>query len=111
LSLTTKRISAADVQQLLRRAAELEAMAADAVTTTHTKEALLRLAARYRTAASPPAARDAPVTQHPGEMARMGGLYKQLNIFGTPTGATVRAKQGEPLPAAPRGFTWRLAGG
>ena len=35
------------------------------------------------------------------------GAYEELNVLGTPTGMVHRAHEGEPLPRAPRGFTWR----
>jgi hypothetical protein len=43
----------------------------------------------------------------PGDRAPVTGPYEELNIFGTHTGTVYSAEQGEPLPAAPRGFTWR----
>jgi hypothetical protein len=49
-----------------------------------------------------------PVIHHPGEAASMPGIYRQLNIFGSPTGMTVHVGEGEPLPAAPGGFTWQF---
>ena len=44
----------------------------------------------------------------PGEPASATGLYHEVNVFGSPTGRTVRAERGERLPLAPRGFGWRL---
>jgi hypothetical protein len=35
-------------------------------------------------------------------------VYEQRNVLGAPTGEQVAMAPGEPLPAAPRGFTWRL---
>jgi hypothetical protein len=35
------------------------------------------------------------------------GTYEQRNVLGTPTGVRIAVSQGEVLPAAPRGFTWR----
>lgn len=47
-------------------------------------------------------------TEHsPGTPAPQDGTYHQVNVFGTPTGATVFRRQGETLPHAPRGFGWR----
>lgn len=43
----------------------------------------------------------------PGDPAPASGLYHEVNIFGTPTGRSVRLGHGEPLPQAPRGFGWR----
>jgi len=49
-----------------------------------------------------------PVEHLPGEPASHSGPYELLNVFGSPTGVVVtHAKEGEPLPIAPRGFTWR----
>jgi hypothetical protein len=36
------------------------------------------------------------------------GHYEERNVFGTPTGKVTHAAEGQSLPAAPRGFTWRL---
>jgi hypothetical protein len=44
----------------------------------------------------------------PGEPASATGLYHEVNVFGSPTGRSVRAERGEWLPLAPRGFGWRL---
>jgi hypothetical protein len=44
----------------------------------------------------------------PGEPASATGLYHEVNVFGTPTGRTVRAERGDRLPGAPRSFGWRL---
>jgi hypothetical protein len=35
------------------------------------------------------------------------GRYELLNVFGTATGEAVSAMEGERLPAAPRGYSWR----
>jgi hypothetical protein len=43
----------------------------------------------------------------PGEPARHTGQYHELNVFGTHTGRTIEAEQGEKLPSLPIGFTWR----
>ena len=43
------------------------------------------------------ARRPAPATGH----------YEELNVFGSHTGKTAHVTEGEPLPGAPRGFTWR----
>ena len=43
----------------------------------------------------------------PEEAARAAGRYEQLNVFGTPTGVVVYVADGERLPGAPRGHTWR----
>ena len=47
------------------------------------------------------------VEHAPGDHAPATDHYEQLNIFGTPTGWVVRVTEGERLPAAPRGCTWR----
>jgi hypothetical protein len=44
----------------------------------------------------------------PGIQAPSAGTYEQQNVLGTPTGVRVTVSQGEVLPAAPRGFTWRM---
>ena len=50
-----------------------------------------------------------PVPEYPpGTRAPVGGVYEQRNVLGAPTGEQVAMAPGEPLPAAPRGFTWRL---
>jgi hypothetical protein len=38
------------------------------------------------------------------------GTYEQRNVLGSPTGVRISVSQGDVLPAAPRGFTWRLIG-
>jgi hypothetical protein len=43
-----------------------------------------------------------PATAHPQR-----AHYEELNVFGSPTGAVVRVREGDRLPGAPRSFTWR----
>jgi hypothetical protein len=43
----------------------------------------------------------------PGERAPATGHYEELNVFGTPTGKTTHAQEGDRLPPAPFGFRWR----
>jgi hypothetical protein len=43
----------------------------------------------------------------PGERASETGHYEELNVFGTQTGHTTHSEEGEHLPRAPVGFTWR----
>ncbi len=43
----------------------------------------------------------------PGDPAPATGHYEELNVFGTPTGKVHHAREGEPLPRAPRNFSWR----
>jgi hypothetical protein len=43
----------------------------------------------------------------PGTHAPVSGHYEELNIFGTPTGRVEHVREGERLPHAPRGFSWR----
>ncbi len=43
----------------------------------------------------------------PVDLAPATGHYEELNVFGTPTGRVHRAREGEPLPRAPRNFSWR----
>jgi hypothetical protein len=40
--------------------------------------------------------------------APVTGLYEQRTVLGTLTGVRVTVAQGDALPAAPRGFTWRV---
>ena len=50
-----------------------------------------------------------PVPEYsPGTRVPVGGVYEQRNVLGAPTGDRVTMARGAPLPAAPRGFTWRL---
>jgi hypothetical protein len=42
----------------------------------------------------------------PDDLAPATGTYQEHNVFGTATGRTVVAKESEPLPSLPRGFTW-----
>ena len=43
----------------------------------------------------------------PGTHAPVTGPYEELNVFGTPTGKVEHVREGERLPHAPRGFSWR----
>jgi hypothetical protein len=43
----------------------------------------------------------------PTDDAPASGRYELLNVFGTATGEAVSAMEGERLPAAPRGYSWR----
>ena len=102
------------VQELPQKAANLQAMAGAATEKgPFVKRNLERLAARFRTIAAQLAAElrapDRTRVRRPGAPALYEGLYQELNSFGTPTGRAVRAPQGLQLPAAPHGFTWRLA--
>jgi hypothetical protein len=45
----------------------------------------------------------------PGEPAPATGDYEQQGVFGAATGVRVTVPAGQPLPAAPIGFTWTLA--
>jgi hypothetical protein len=64
-----------------------------------------------RTTSQPmPCARMATETDHlPGGAAPAEGAYCLLNVLGGMTGVVARVPRGNPLPQAPRGFTWRLA--
>lgn len=44
----------------------------------------------------------------PGDPAPVGGIYRLLNVFGTPIAYLICVIQGEPLPPAPIGCRWRL---
>jgi hypothetical protein len=110
-----KRVTQPSVAQDFRqKAAEFQAMAAVATDKgPFVKRNLESLAARFRTIAAQLAAElrapERTRVRRPGAPALYEGLYQELNSFGTPTGRTVRAPQGLQLPAAPHGFTWRLA--
>ena len=43
----------------------------------------------------------------PGEPAPATGTYSEHNVFGTPTGNWIDVNNGDPMPPAPVGFTWR----
>jgi hypothetical protein len=43
----------------------------------------------------------------PGTHAPVTGHYEALNVFGSPTGKVEHVREGERLPRAPRGFSWR----
>ena len=43
----------------------------------------------------------------PETHAPLTGHDEELNIFGTPTGKVEHVREGERLPHAPRGFSWR----
>jgi hypothetical protein len=43
----------------------------------------------------------------PGAPAPATGTYEKRNVFGTPTGNRINVNNGDPMPPAPRGFTWR----
>jgi hypothetical protein len=44
----------------------------------------------------------------PQALAPVAGTYEQCSVLGSPTGVRVNLARGERLPAAPRGFTWRV---
>jgi len=44
----------------------------------------------------------------PGEAARETGIYEVLTMIGSSSRTREHIKAGAPLPAAPRGWTWRL---
>jgi hypothetical protein len=44
----------------------------------------------------------------PGIQAPVGGTFEQRSVLGSPTGVRVTVARGEPLPNAPRGFTWSI---
>ena len=97
------------VEELLRMADEFSTMADIAVTPSG-KQALERLATRFRIFA----ARSATARQRNAELVRPGapapsaGLYELRNVFGTWVGDVARMQQGELLPRAPHEFTWHL---
>ena len=50
---------------------------------------------------------DRKAEHQPGDHAPVTGRYEELNVFGARTGNVHHAREGEPLPSAPRGFLWR----
>jgi hypothetical protein len=49
-----------------------------------------------------------PVIEHaPGDPAPETGRYEEYDVPGYSTGRIVHVNEGDPLPVAPRGFTWR----
>ena len=38
------------------------------------------------------------------------GIFEEVNVFGSATGGAAFVTEGDALPAAPRGFTWRPLG-
>jgi hypothetical protein len=49
----------------------------------------------------------APRAYQPSKPAPMAGEYQELNALGAPTGRMALMAQGDQLPPAPRGFSWR----
>ena len=50
-----------------------------------------------------------PMAEYPpGARAPLSGVYELRNVLGSPTGERTAVARGDPLPAAPRGFTWQL---
>lgn len=49
-----------------------------------------------------------PTDHRPGDLAPETGHYEECNVFGSPTGTVRHVVEGNPMPHAPRGFTWRL---
>jgi hypothetical protein len=47
------------------------------------------------------------IEHNPGDPAPETGRYEEYDVPGNPTGRIVHVNEGEPLPVAPRGFTWR----
>jgi hypothetical protein len=43
----------------------------------------------------------------PGTRASITGRFEELNIFGSPTGKIEHVREGERLPPAPQGLSWR----
>jgi hypothetical protein len=44
----------------------------------------------------------------PGAQAPADGVYELRNVLGSATGTRITLEGGQKLPAAPRGFTWRV---
>ena len=104
-SLSPEPLSKRTIHHLLRRAAEGEALAASA-TMQGTAEALRRLAAQFRETAR---RRVGTLVQQAGNQPPSAASTSSSTFFGTPTETAVHVERDEPLPAAPRGFTWRLS--
>jgi hypothetical protein len=50
-----------------------------------------------------------PCAERPaGHLAPVTGLYRLLNVFGTPTQIVTRVVQDQPLPGTPTGHSWKL---
>ena len=49
-----------------------------------------------------------PIEVMPGEPAPVTGRYEELNVLGARTGKIHHVYAGQPLPPAPRNFSWRL---
>ena len=47
---------------------------------------------------------------HPKTLAPHTGIFEEIDVFGTTTGAAAFVREGEPFPGAPRGFMWRMLG-
>jgi hypothetical protein len=95
------------VEELLQMADEFDAMAARAAT-PDARQALERVATRFRifAAARPAHGPDRPLT--PGAPAPAAGIYELRNVHGTQAGDIVQVARGELLPRAPSAFTWHL---
>ena len=46
----------------------------------------------------------------PGDPAPFSGIYELLNVLGFPSKTRIPRRQGERLPRAPLGWTWRFVG-
>jgi len=104
ISMDTSKPAAALSSPIQDRATELRAMALTA-RPQPVADALLRVAERFEELAA-----KRPENEYrPGERAPVAGDYHELNVFGAPTGKVHRAQGGDPLPSAPRGFTWHLS--
>jgi hypothetical protein len=104
-----KPLGEESVEQLLHMADEIGALAATAIT-KDAKQALERLAARFRVFAASRATVRAPSgpAVKPGEAAPSAGVYELRNMFGSWVGDIVQVAQGESLPRAPHEFSWHL---
>jgi hypothetical protein len=50
-------------------------------------------------------------THAPGAIAGKAGHYEELDRLGIRTGRLTYVREGETLPSAPRGHTWRMIAG
>ena len=46
----------------------------------------------------------------PGDPAPFSGIYELLNVLGFPSKTRIPRRQGEQLPPAPLGWSWRFVG-
>ena len=50
----------------------------------------------------------ATIAVEPGQPAPIGALYDECRADGSPTGVSIVADQGQPLPQLPPGYFWQI---